>query len=248
MDWARPRLTVDSGPSSLHGPYAKPPTLIATNGAECNLPGVFLAWVCADSNNDFSLNLQKLRDHSTRRLFLRRTSVARAKQAISDYKKAVGDPAGLAELMVFYCERAAGFCSDIASDDEGFSNALVRMFERRLEAHQVAIMLRHGGSKIVVPEFVSHTAHRREGMDMAAHKRLEALAVSELDIDYKSATLSLKASGLREEEIHIIPNSVMTCDQRGRQAQPSAETRNADSRPDPPKPPSLPDEKWELCN
>jgi hypothetical protein len=34
--------------------------------------------------------------------------------------------------MVFYCERAAGFCSDIASDDEGFFNALVRMFERAL--------------------------------------------------------------------------------------------------------------------
>ena len=48
------------------------------------------------------------------------TSVARAKQAISAYKKAVGDPAGLAELMVFYCERASGFCSDIASDDEEF--------------------------------------------------------------------------------------------------------------------------------
>ena len=60
------------------------------------------------------------------------TSVAKAKQAISDYKMAVGDPEGLAELMVFYCERAAGFCSDIASDDEGFFNALVRMFERAL--------------------------------------------------------------------------------------------------------------------
>ena len=34
--------------------------------------------------------------------------------------------------MVFYCERAAGFCSDIASDDEGFFDALVRMFERAL--------------------------------------------------------------------------------------------------------------------
>ena len=32
------------------------------------------------------------------------TSVVRAKQAISGFKKAVGDPAGLAELMVFYCE------------------------------------------------------------------------------------------------------------------------------------------------
>jgi len=60
------------------------------------------------------------------------TSVSKAKQTISDYKMAVGDPEGMAELMVFYCERAAGFCSDIASDDEGFFNALVRMFERAL--------------------------------------------------------------------------------------------------------------------
>ena len=61
------------------------------------------------------------------------TSVSQAKQAISDYKKAVGDPEGLAELMVFYCERAAGFCSDIASDDEAYFNALVRMFEQSLK-------------------------------------------------------------------------------------------------------------------
>jgi hypothetical protein len=37
------------------------------------------------------------------------TSVSKAKQAISDYKKALADPEGVAELMVFYCERAAGF-------------------------------------------------------------------------------------------------------------------------------------------
>jgi hypothetical protein len=42
---------------------------------------------------------------------------------------AVGEPAGLAELMVFYCEQAAGFCSDIGNDDEGYFDALVRMFE-----------------------------------------------------------------------------------------------------------------------
>ena len=60
------------------------------------------------------------------------TSVSKAKQAISDYKKAVGDPEGLAELMVFYCERAAGFCNDIGNDDEGYFDALVRMFERAL--------------------------------------------------------------------------------------------------------------------
>ena len=61
------------------------------------------------------------------------TSVSQAKRAISDYKKAVGDPEGLAELMVFYCEQAAGFSSDIASDDEGYFNALVRMFEQALK-------------------------------------------------------------------------------------------------------------------
>ncbi len=61
------------------------------------------------------------------------TSVSQAKRAITDYKNAVGDPEGLAELMVFYCERAAGFCSDIASDDEAYFNALVRMFEQALK-------------------------------------------------------------------------------------------------------------------
>ena len=61
------------------------------------------------------------------------TSVSKAKRAISDYKKAVGDPEGLAELMVFYCERSAGFSSDIASDDEGYFSALVRMFEHALK-------------------------------------------------------------------------------------------------------------------
>jgi hypothetical protein len=35
--------------------------------------------------------------------------------------------------MVFYCEQAAGFCSDIYSDDEGYFDALVRMFEQTLK-------------------------------------------------------------------------------------------------------------------
>ena len=61
------------------------------------------------------------------------TSVSKAKQAISDYKKAVGDPEGLTELMVFYCERAAGFCNDIAQQDEGYFDALLRMFEQTLK-------------------------------------------------------------------------------------------------------------------
>src|SRR6266702_2292866 len=55
------------------------------------------------------------------------TSVAKAKQAISSYRKAVGELAGLAELMVYYCETAAGFCNDIGNQDEGYFDALVRM-------------------------------------------------------------------------------------------------------------------------
>ena len=62
------------------------------------------------------------------------TSVAKAKQAVSDYKKAVGDPAGLTELMVFYCEQAAGFCCDVGYQEETFFDALVRMFEQALKS------------------------------------------------------------------------------------------------------------------
>ena len=59
-------------------------------------------------------------------------SVLKAKQAISNYKKAVGEPAGLAELMIFYCEQASGFASDLGYQDESYLNALVRMFEQAL--------------------------------------------------------------------------------------------------------------------
>jgi len=42
------------------------------------------------------------------------TSVSRAKRAITDCKKALGDPAGVAELMVYYSEQAAGFSRDVS--------------------------------------------------------------------------------------------------------------------------------------
>jgi hypothetical protein len=61
-------------------------------------------------------------------------SVAKAKQAISNYRKAVKDPAGLAELMVFYCEQAAGFSKDCGYADESYFDALVRMFEQAVTA------------------------------------------------------------------------------------------------------------------
>jgi hypothetical protein len=61
------------------------------------------------------------------------TSVTKAKQAISAYRKAIGEPAGLAELMVFYCENAAGFCNEFGGQDEDYLGALIRMFEQALE-------------------------------------------------------------------------------------------------------------------
>jgi hypothetical protein len=60
-------------------------------------------------------------------------SVAKAKQAISSYRKAVGEPAGLADLMVSYCENAAGFSNDVGYQDEGYFDALVHMFEQALK-------------------------------------------------------------------------------------------------------------------
>lgn len=61
------------------------------------------------------------------------TSVAKAKKAISDYRKAIGRPEGLAELMVFYCEQATGFSNDVGMQDEGYFDALVRMFQQALK-------------------------------------------------------------------------------------------------------------------
>jgi hypothetical protein len=61
------------------------------------------------------------------------TSVAKAKQAISSYRKAIGEPAGLAELMVFFCERAAGFCYEFGNQDEDYLHALVNMFEQAIK-------------------------------------------------------------------------------------------------------------------
>lgn len=64
-------------------------------------------------------------------------SVSKAKKAISDYRKAVGRPEGLAELMVFYCERAAEFCAGAGFEDDTFFVALVRMYEQALKSSVV---------------------------------------------------------------------------------------------------------------
>jgi hypothetical protein len=60
-------------------------------------------------------------------------SVSKAKKPITDYKKASGLPEGLAELAVYYCEQGIGFSNAVGLDDEGYYDALVRMFKQALE-------------------------------------------------------------------------------------------------------------------
>lgn len=59
------------------------------------------------------------------------TSVAKAKKPIADYKKAIGQPEGLAELMGFFCERAVGFSSDIGLQDGATSTPWCGCLGRR---------------------------------------------------------------------------------------------------------------------
>jgi hypothetical protein len=61
-------------------------------------------------------------------------SVSKAKRAITRYTKALSDPVGLAELLVFYCEQATGFCQDVDHRDTAYLDALVRTFEQALKA------------------------------------------------------------------------------------------------------------------
>ena len=60
-------------------------------------------------------------------------SVSKAKKAITDYKKAIGRPDGVAELSIFYCEEALGFLESCSMEDEGYLAALIRMYEQSLE-------------------------------------------------------------------------------------------------------------------
>ena len=95
------------------------------------------------------------------------TSVAAAKKAIAAYRKAVGHPEGLAELMVFYCERAAGFSKKYGLDDGGYFDALVRMFEQALK---VSVTLADGQRNAMLERLETVRANSRNfgyGVDYA---------------------------------------------------------------------------------
>jgi len=95
-------------------------------------------------------------------------SVAKAKQAISSYRKAVGEPAGLAELIVYFCESAAGFSNNVGYQDEGYFNALVNMLE---QAIKIARQLSAGDREALIVRLdrvrtISHNLGYGVGDDM----------------------------------------------------------------------------------
>lgn len=54
--------------------------------------------------------------------------ISLARRAISDYRKAIGDPHGLAELMLFYVECGVSFTLEFGDIDEPFYDSVVRVF------------------------------------------------------------------------------------------------------------------------
>ncbi|MDM7938557.1 MAG: hypothetical protein QUV06_14035 [Cyanobium sp. CZS 48M] len=59
--------------------------------------------------------------------------IAKAKKAIGDYCKAVGDAVGAAELMTFFVEQGNALTIDYGDIDEGFYAALNLMFRRAID-------------------------------------------------------------------------------------------------------------------
>jgi hypothetical protein len=56
-----------------------------------------------------------------------------ARRAISDYRKAIGDPKGLAELMLFYAECGFNYTLELGDIDEAFYNSIVSVYRDGLK-------------------------------------------------------------------------------------------------------------------
>ena len=59
--------------------------------------------------------------------------ISKAKKAISSYSKAVEDPRGEADLMIFFVECGNRFTIDFGDIDEAFYDALNRMYRRAID-------------------------------------------------------------------------------------------------------------------
>ena len=59
--------------------------------------------------------------------------ISTPKKAISEYSKAVGDAKGEAELMPYFVELGNKFTVEFGDMDEGFYDALLRMYQRTIK-------------------------------------------------------------------------------------------------------------------
>ena len=55
-------------------------------------------------------------------------SVVKAKRAISEYTKAIGDPLGVLELRVFWCETAVAYSMEFGYADDDYFDVLMRQY------------------------------------------------------------------------------------------------------------------------
>ena len=55
------------------------------------------------------------------------------RKPFADYKKAIGQPEGLVELSIFYCEEAFSFLESFRMEDESYFLALIRMYNQALK-------------------------------------------------------------------------------------------------------------------
>jgi hypothetical protein len=59
--------------------------------------------------------------------------IAKGKKAISDYRKAVGDPKGILELMLCFVENGTQFTLNCGDMDEDFYDSLLRMYDNAID-------------------------------------------------------------------------------------------------------------------
>ena len=75
-------------------------------------------------------------------------SISKAKTAIADYQKAIGEPAGLAELSIFYCEEAFSLLESCVFEDGRYFVALIRMYDQAVKrVLDLPVAERHGYAK-----------------------------------------------------------------------------------------------------
>lgn len=94
-------------------------------------------------------------------------SLPTGRKAISDYKKAAGDPAGLLELMIYYCECRVNFTLEFGDIDERFYMSIKSMF-----ANALKLLQKHPEYKDDFLSRIEEIIRRTQGMGWGFHDTL----------------------------------------------------------------------------